>query len=138
MKCYSALLEFIPYFKDDSITFCEWQNSSKQQDGSYTMPYPIYDAPVKEFIQAVYDSGIMMHDYMNEIHGQMGSHDDTIRLIRESGEMKMLRAILTYYVRQERFHDGLWAQAAEKKIFLEILLKLKGWLEQSDEKRENS
>ncbi len=35
--------------------------------------------------------------------------------------MKLLKAILTGYVRQERFCDGLWADAVRDKVFLKIL-----------------
>ena len=54
---------------------------------------------------------------------QLESHDIK-KLISRSDEMT-LRAVLTYYVRQERFCDGLWETAMEEGIFLAILLRLK-------------
>ncbi|MHC0039620.1 DUF6508 domain-containing protein [Pseudoneobacillus sp. C159] len=36
----------------------------------------------------------------------------------------MAEAILTYYVRSERFSDGTWADALEKKVFLKIFYRL--------------
>lgn len=50
---------------------------------------------------------------------------DMIKVINHTTDIEMIRAVLTYFVRQERFQEGLWAEAVEKKIFLMILLKLK-------------
>jgi Family of unknown function (DUF6508) len=41
-----------------------------------------------------------------------------------SADLELLKAILTYYVRQERFCDGLWAKAVKEKVFLRILYRL--------------
>ncbi|HHX73519.1 MAG TPA: hypothetical protein GX699_01280, partial [Firmicutes bacterium] len=42
----------------------------------------------------------------------------------QSADRKTLSAILTFYVRQERFCDGAWAEAMEEGIFLQILQRL--------------
>lgn len=36
----------------------------------------------------------------------------------------MVKAILTYYVRQERFCDGLWGQEIKEGIFLGLLKRI--------------
>ncbi|NHN35404.1 DUF6508 domain-containing protein [Paenibacillus agricola] len=121
---YSRLLEFIFYFEDVNVAFCKWSSGKRDENGVYTMPYPIYDDRLKEFIQAVYDSDLMMNHYLNYIK-KIGSVSDIVRGINDVEDMDTLRAFLTYFVRQERFCDGLWAKAAEDKIFLQILLKLR-------------
>jgi hypothetical protein len=124
-KNYKLLFEFISYFEDDSIQFCNWQVSVKLEDGVCSMPYPVYDDKLHEFIQAVYDSAIMLEDYLSCLPDSIGSVNSAIQVIADTKDVETLRAILTYFVRQERFCDGSWAEAAEKKIFYNILLKLK-------------
>lgn len=125
-KNYKKLFEFISYFEDDSIQFCKWKASEKVEDVVYSMPYPIYDDKLKEFVQTVYDSGIMLDDYLRYLKDNIGSDNDAIQVINNTDDIVTLRAMLTYFVRQERFGDGLWARAAKDKIFLNILLKLRG------------
>ncbi len=113
------------YFEDDNIQFCQWVNVGSGEEGTRILPYPKYDSKLRKFIQAVYDSGIMMDDYMNYLKDKIGSSSDIISVIQNTKEFDILRAVLTYFVRQERFQDGLWGQAAEDKIFLTILLKMR-------------
>ncbi|MVP00982.1 DUF6508 domain-containing protein [Paenibacillus lutrae] len=122
---YSQLFEFIRYFEDESVQFCKWQPGKELKDGVYSMPYCIYDERLHTFIGAVNDSGIMLPNYLSVLGGTIGTSHEALRIIEGTHDLEMLQAILTYYVRQERFCDGTWAQAAENKIFLSILLKLK-------------
>jgi len=43
----------------------------------------------------------------------------------DDADLELIKAIITGYVRQERFCDGLWASAVEDKVFLKILQRLK-------------
>ncbi|MDD3235596.1 MAG: DUF6508 domain-containing protein [Candidatus Cloacimonetes bacterium] len=43
----------------------------------------------------------------------------------ESAGIDLLKAIFTYYIRQERFQEGLWLYAASEGIFLMLLYRLK-------------
>ncbi|WP_375790309.1 DUF6508 domain-containing protein [Paenibacillus agricola] len=56
---------------------------------------------------------------------KIGSVSEIVHGINDVEDTDTLRALLTYFVRQERFCDGLWAKAVEDKIFLQILLKLR-------------
>ncbi|MFZ3589994.1 DUF6508 domain-containing protein [Bacillus sp. DJP31] len=42
-----------------------------------------------------------------------------------TADIDLLRSILTFYVRRERFWTGAWESAAKEKVFLNILLRLK-------------
>jgi len=43
----------------------------------------------------------------------------------ESAGIDLLKAMFTYYIRQERFQEGLWLYAASEGIFLMLLYRLK-------------
>ncbi len=88
------------------------------------MPYPDYDDKLLEFIKLVYDSGLMMEGYLDLLKEKYGTENEANDIIK-SADFDPLRAILTYFVRQERFCDGIWEQAVKDKIFLNILYKLK-------------
>lgn len=121
---YEKLFGYLKYFENDNVEFYKWQ-SSKREDGVITMSYPVYDKKLREFIQDVYDSGILLNDYQSLISSEISTGDDAIILINNTDNPEKLRALLTYFVRQERFSEGSWAEAANKRIFLSILLKLK-------------
>ncbi|MNE99580.1 hypothetical protein D3C80_1982840 [compost metagenome] len=82
------------------------------------------------FIKAVNDSGIMVQDYRSKLKGIFDSNqNEPIKMIDNMNDLITVNALLTYYVRAERFGDGSWAFAAENKVFLKILIKLKELLE---------
>jgi hypothetical protein len=43
----------------------------------------------------------------------------------EEADFELLRAVLAYYVRQERFGEGMWAAALRDRIFLKVLRRLR-------------
>ena len=42
----------------------------------------------------------------------------------DTADFRLLRAILTYYMRQERFQDGLWLVAVQNGSFSKVLHRL--------------
>lgn len=123
---YDTLIQFIDYFEEESTVYCTWQPTVRSDSGTYILGYPEYDDRLLVFIQAVSDSGIMVQDYMGKLKETLDSnHNDTIKMIENINDLDTVRALLTYYVRAERFGEGSWASAAENKIFLKILIKLK-------------
>jgi hypothetical protein len=63
---------------------------------------------------------------MDRLHRIADSNNnELIKMIDDINDIDTVRALLTYYVRAERFCDGSWAVAAENKVFLKILIKLK-------------
>ena len=42
----------------------------------------------------------------------------------DSSNYELAKAILTCYVRQERFCDGLWVSAVEDKVFYKLLKRI--------------
>lgn len=123
---YDKLIQFIGYFESESIVYCTWQPSVRFDSGTYTLDYPVYDDRLLTFIKAVNDSGVMVQDYRSKINELFDpNHNDPIEMIENINDLDTVRALLTHYVRAERFSDGSWATAAENKVFLKILVKLK-------------
>lgn len=46
---------------------------------------------------------------------------DQIESAIETADLELLKAILTGYIRQDRFIWGLWEYAVREKVFLRIL-----------------
>jgi len=119
------LLSFISYFEDDNIEYCKWQAGEKFENDMSYMSYPVYDDRLQEFIRAASDSGLMNRDYISLLNDEIGPEKDIIKVIDETNDRDILIAALTYFVRQERFQEGIWGMAAKDKVFLRILLKLR-------------
>lgn len=123
-KVIEKLAEYINYFEDENKVFYNWYGGEKTEDDTYIMPYIIYDEKLHEFIKSVYESGIMMEDYLSYLERKFGKSNDMNNIIKNA-DFETLCAVLTYLVRQERFHDGLWSEAIRNKYFLKILCKFK-------------
>lgn len=125
MKKYERLYEFIPFFENVSEKeVIRWSGSKKDAAGTLTLSYPIYDQQVLDFIKICSGADLLDHHYLETIKLYGASmeegQEDTIRC----ADQRLVAAILTYYVRQERFCDGLWAIAIKNKVFLHLLNRL--------------
>ncbi|MDF2947131.1 MAG: ADP-ribosylation/Crystallin [Bacillales bacterium] len=119
MEKYEKLLKFIDYFEDDTQQICTWE----KEDRVIVMGYPNYDNLLIEFIDAVHEVGILRTDYLDYLEKNIDNSKQQNENIA-TADIDLLRAILTYYVRQERFVDGSWNNAAKDKTFLSILYRL--------------
>ncbi|WP_145140809.1 DUF6508 domain-containing protein [Paenibacillus sp. Y412MC10] len=119
------LQEWIRYFENKNTSFCTWTGGTQSEEGVITMPYPVYDAGVQRFIAAVSGSGLMMKDYLQQLEKGDALAPEAISGLEMPRDMELLRAALTYFVRQERFCGGLWEKAIREGIFLSILYKLR-------------
>jgi hypothetical protein len=54
----------------------------------------------------------------------MGNYGYSFQTAVEQGDYELLRAVLTYLIRQERFRSGVWATAIDERLFLTILKRL--------------
>jgi hypothetical protein len=122
MLKYKKLLNYIPYFEDETTVFTTWINPNKNTDGMLLMGYPKYDEKFKQFINDIYETDLLHPDYLEMI--RKIDNEEIIGSIK-TADFNSLRSILTFYVRQERFCDGMWAIAIEEKIFLTILYRLR-------------
>ena len=120
------LCTYIPYFEAATKeSVCKWGGGGKIGDNLYEMSYPYYDETLIEFTEDVYKSSLMCKDYLDIINLHSLYDDDKMITALDNDDLVITSAILTFYIRQERFCDGLWAVAVDKKIFLKILKRLK-------------
>ena len=113
MSTYIQLLNYIPYFENENIEFCKWEGM-----------YPKYDEKLEEFIMEVYKTDLLKSDYLDYLDERLLDSDYAAAV--PTADFELLRAILTFYVRQDRFVDGAWAGSAKDGVFLRILYRLKG------------
>jgi len=119
------LTEFIPYFeKVKKEDVCHWGGGEKLGDKYYTASYPVYEQNLENFIQEIYKSNLICYNYLEviELYGLHGTEEMSDAI--EHADLELTLAILTGYIRQERFCNGLWESAIEEKIFLKLILRL--------------
>jgi len=120
------LCSYIPYFETATKeSVYHWEGGEKLSEKQFTMAYPVYDDTLKEFIQEVYKTNIMCNNYLEIINNREIHGEEEMRSAIDDADLELLKAILTGYIRQERFCDGLWATAVGDKVFLKILRRLR-------------
>lgn len=123
------LCQYMPYFESSAAdSACRWVKGGAAGESNKSC-HPEYDEKFKDFIQAVYRSNLMSRDYLSLIRSAGLRSADQMAGAIDTADIELLKAILTGYVRQERFNEGLWASAVENKIFLRILTRLRELLE---------
>jgi len=126
-KNIKKLTAFIPYFENVSKEIvCHWGGGEKLGENHYSMPYPMYEKALDDFIQAVYKSNLINFSYLEVIeqHGLNGTEE--MKAAIGDADLELTLAILTGYIRQERFCDGLWQSAVEDETFLKLLRRMEG------------
>lgn len=120
------LCKYIPYFeKATKDSVCHWSGGEKLGEKYYKSSYPIYDGMLEEFISEFYKTNLICYNYLDSIRDRgLNGTEDMNRAI-DTADFELLKAILTGYVRQERFCDGMWESAVDDKIFLKILQMMK-------------
>ena len=117
-KC-RELLKYINVFENDS-NYGEWHGGleDKKPGEIMTLPYVKYSKNVMNFIDDVYNKGLIDFNYLkNHKEIEDKSFDDyTIENIITK---------LTFYIRGERFCDGLLYGAFEDETILKLLKILK-------------
>ncbi|MBR5641551.1 MAG: hypothetical protein IKW92_05435 [Firmicutes bacterium] len=84
----------------------ELGGGGKDEDGVIIMPYPLYDDEVYDWMKAVGDTGLTDHDYLEHMEALRDKPVDTLTA-------EEIMTWFTYYLRGERFCDGLIAGALE-------------------------
>lgn len=68
------------------------------------------------FVKDASRSGLLKNDYLKIIQQRIPK-GTSLNDFAGTAEGELLYAILTCFIRQERFCDGLWAKAIEEKVF---------------------
>lgn len=125
LKRYSSLLSYIEYFKSSDNSFFK-KHLGQNKDGVIELGYVEYSDEVLKFIDMIYGTGFIFNgDYLDWRTKDFYSVEDIKQVIKNSNNIDTLRKILTYYIRGDRFCEGMIAGSIENKIFLDILLRVK-------------
>ncbi|MED4015099.1 DUF6508 domain-containing protein [Sutcliffiella cohnii] len=117
MVKYEKLINYISYFDNDLVECCSWTSTSKGQ-----FAYPDYEEVFLNFIDECNSTDLIVHDYF-EVLKEI-DREDYEKKIAEA-DLHVLKAVLTHYIRAERFSEGSWDYACKRGIFLKILYRLK-------------
>lgn len=118
----NEIAKYIDYFNNKNIKFYEYK-AGETKDGIFHMGYIKYDEGIEKFMEYFYDSDLVDSNYNDNLEKYRESIDSIAQLI-DNADKDLLKSILTYYVKQEHFCDGIWAEAIEDGIFIKILEKL--------------
>jgi Family of unknown function (DUF6508) len=114
------LTSYLPRLYAEGFSPIErWDGGEKLKDGSYSMPYPIYNKVVEEFFNAVRGAWID-YQYNPERAYQMLQDEQAVK----RASLTEIKTMLTFCVRGERFSDGHWAMMIEKGYIRRILERL--------------
>ena len=123
---FEKIRVYIPYFEaTDTENSCHWREGRLTENGTYTMPYPVYEDKLLQFIDDVSNSGLMDYAYGATIQKYGLEMNDGLAGQIDTADLKLTKAILTCYIRQERFYEGLWTTAVKEGIFLALLKRLR-------------
>lgn len=129
---FEKIFPYISYFEEEiSEDSCRWEKSHPTKSVAFTMPYPVYEDKLLRFIDDASNSGLMDYAYGETILEYALEQNNELRNYIDTADLRLTKAILTCYIRQERFCDGLWGQAVKEGTFLALLKRLKTLLTSS-------
>ena len=121
-KPFAPLYAYIPYMESNPTY--QW-SEGKQKDGVITMPYPNYDETLIAFTQLPYELGFVDYSYHETIENYGYSVGNGLEGAIKTANTELALAILTAYIRVERFCDGLWESCVKNGTFHALLCRLK-------------
>lgn len=123
MPKYEKIFDSISYLENERHAICSWVGPEKQEKEFFAHGYPHYDRKFTSFIDEIYHSDLLNGDYFSILNEKV--QDKNFKAAIPTADLELLTAILTYYVRQERFCDGAWEEAINEKVFVSILKRLR-------------
>jgi hypothetical protein len=114
------LLRFLPLFRKPGRRFSEWVGGGRSPDGTITMPHPVYTADVQEFFRLASQPWWCDREYQQRKVSNMLRDDHAIA----AASIELVKAMLTFCVRGERFCDGHWEAMLESGRIQALLQRL--------------
>ena len=116
---------YISYFETVHVeTACHWEGSRKLEGGAFSIPFPVYETQFLNFIDDVSNSNLMDFSYGDTLKEYGFAMNKELTKKIDTADFRLTKAILTCYVRQERFCDGLWGRAIKEGTFLALLKRV--------------
>ncbi len=123
---------YIPYFESKS-----GKDVTSAYDGSMgksDMKFPVYDSTLLAFTKEAGDSKLMDSNYIYQYRKRRidtpVQEKDAIEAAKQK-DIEFLRAALSRYVLEGRYRGARWTEGTERKVFLNVLKKMKAFLEES-------
>ena len=89
------------------------------------MPYYEYDSEFLAFIDAFYQSGLLVSNYQDLLEQMIPDWQTVdIKEVVKTADFELTKTILTKCIRVERFSDGAWYNAIRSGLFLDILRRM--------------
>jgi hypothetical protein len=117
MHQYDKVLSYIDYFTSAG------EEVSTLVHNPPNKPYLNYSSEMISFIQEVYQVGLLDTEYLPYLERHL-QHKANYTEYTDTADIRLLRAIVINYVRQERFQEGLWIVSAQDGIFSKIFMRL--------------
>lgn len=132
-KDIQELVAFLPKLYDDGFEpIAAWVGGGKDKDGVYTLPYPEYNKIVCDFIDLINAQDCWMdYKYISTIKKMDLSEKSDIAF----ASMQEIQALITKFLRGERFCDGYWSGMIENgyvRLLLERLFEIEPELQASE------
>ncbi|MDD2230831.1 MAG: DUF6508 domain-containing protein [Candidatus Cloacimonetes bacterium] len=118
MHQYDKVLSYINYFSTAGDEAGSWVSKP------HVFPYVNYTPEMNSFIHEVCQTDLIDTEYLPYLESHLPIDANYADYI-EKADFRLLRAILTYYVRQERFQEGLWTIAVSERCFYKLLTKIR-------------
>ena len=134
IKDIQELVAFLPKLYDDGFEpITDWIGGEKDKDGVYTLPYPEYNKIVHDFIDLIQAQDCWMdYKYISTIEKMDFKENSDIA----SASMQEIQALITRFLRGERFCDGFWGSMI-KEGYVRLLLERLSIIEQELQDSEN-
>jgi hypothetical protein len=115
------LTAFLPkLYAEGFLPIVSWEGGEKQKDGSFTMPYPVYNSVTEEFFRLAASEYWLDYEYSPEQAYQMLRDDNLIK----TASLSQIKTMLTFCVRGERFSDGHRSTMIEEGYIRRLLERL--------------
>lgn len=112
MLTNEQLKKYVNLFNDDNMCFFEYKKG-----------YLHYHEMVDMFINDFYNSNMMDTEYEKHLEEFLNEETLLSELIKTS-DISLIKSVLTYYIRGERFCEGMIAKGIENNIFRIAINKL--------------
>lgn len=117
MHQYDKVLSYIDYFSTAVEEAGSWVSKP------HFFPYVKHSQEISSFIDEVYQTDLLDTEHLPYLETHLPRDANYADYI-ENADFRLLRAILTYYVKQERFQEGLWMVAVSERCFYKLLTKI--------------
>lgn len=126
----TSLLPYVPYFTEKGGSDVARDYDGKQ--GESKIRFPVYDQTLMNFVRAVQKTNLMDRNYVYAYTKRRikttAQEEEAIKkaTLRDDD---LLRGVMSKYVSEGMRKSGVWQDAVERKLFLNVLLKYKELLD---------